>query len=412
MTVLPLTDDGAARRATLSLSAVLLNLRYVLWILFFFATSMSVLVHTGRLSEQAAWLSADLAAVVLFFRYQSQFINLALNNAVFMSWVLIAYASAVWSVAPGSSLYYGFQLMMTTLVAFLICIQYRLQKIIEITFWATLLGAGAAIITVARQPWLGIDGAGNWQGGFPHKNVMGDAMVLLVLSAGCLFLQGRWRLITAAGGALGFVLILMTRAATPLLSIMMTLALLPFAYALLKERNTFTSLVGLSLVILAILGPGLYFAIVYYGLDPIEEVLDWVGKERSLTGRTLLWDLAESAMAEKPWLGYGFSGYWINPPPEMIQVRFSFGQRITHFHNNYMEVGVAYGLIGPILLVLGLIVGAVRSVRRLLHATQPIEIWPLLITIQVAILTMVQAPLMMNHSMWHVVFIIAAVARR
>src|SRR5690606_32329548 len=94
------------------------------------------------------WLLADLAAVGLFFRYQSQFINLMLSNLVFMSWPLIACLSAIWSIAPALSFNHGVQLLMTTLVAFLLCIQLRLDQFIAVFFCAML---AAALITLASQ---------------------------------------------------------------------------------------------------------------------------------------------------------------------------------------------------------------------------------------------------------------------
>lgn len=400
------------RRHRLDLAYVRTAILYALWSLYFFATSLAILLRTGRISEQAAWLLADLTALVLLLRYQSQFINIALANIVFICWPIAALASTAWSAYPSATFYYAFQLLMTTLVALLICILFRLEQIVELVFWGMLLAALATIAAVVTQPWIGIDLVGNWRGYFPTKNVLGDAMVLMVISAACLFLQKRWRLVTGAAILLGLFLIFKTRSATPILSIMITLAPLPFVYALMKSWSSFLALTGLALIAAAGFGTALFFAMAYVGLSPIDVVLSWVGKDRSLTGRTMLWDLAEAAINERPWLGWGYGAYWINPPSEMLQVFYRTGQRLTHFHNNFVDANVHLGIIGPILLSLGIIVATTRALRIVFTSDQPIDIWRLLVIIQVAIQTPVQGPLMENHSMWQVVFLIAAIARR
>ncbi len=68
--------------------------------------------------------------------------------------------------------------------------------------------------------------------------------------------------------------------------------------------------------------------------------------------------------------------------------------------------------MGPVILILGIASGFFLAFRRLAHHADPLIIWPLLIAIQVLIQTFVQYPLMVNHSMWQVIFIAAAFLRR
>lgn len=412
MTVGAMTGDGAAQWPRVRHDPAVVDTKYILGCVFFLCISMGIWQFASDNAERYAWLLADFTCALLLWKYQSQFINLAMSNVVFMCWPILALASVVWSVAPGGTLYHGLQLLMTTFVAFLICIQFRLEQFVAIIFWAMLAAAVVALAAAVLQPSAGIDFVGNWRGGFPTKNVLGDAMVLLVISGCCLFLQGRWRRTTVAAIALAIFLIFMTRSATPILSLFLALSPLPFAYALLRGRAAFMILLGLACVLASMVALAAYIAIVYFDVDPVGMVLAAVGKERTLTGRTLLWQLANWAIDNKPWLGYGFKGYWADPPAEMLQIRASFGQRINFFHNNFLEVAVAYGIIGPFVLGLGIAIAFMRSVLRVINAVQPVDIWPLLLTILVMIQVPVQNPLMVNHSFWHVLFVVAAVIRR
>jgi O-antigen ligase len=326
-----------------------------------------------------------------------------------VSWPLIACLSTLWSISPNLSLSHGIQLLMTTLVAFLICVQLRLHQFITIFFCALL---AAAIVTLGTELLsLNVVTGTGWYGSFPHKNIMGSAMSLLVITSLCLFLQGQWRAVSLFAVGLGLFLIAKSNSAAAVLSLAMTLAALPFAYAFVRDRTTFTIVLGSALICGAVGALGLYAAMIIVGIDPIDIVLSSVGRERTLTGRTLLWDLAEAAIQSRPWLGFGYKAYWTNIPAEMRDLVSVVGG-VFHFHNNYLDVAVAFGFIGPILLALGVLTGLARSLRMLLAGTEPIDAWPFLIVVMIVILTFVENPLVWNHNMWHVLFVAVAVIRK
>jgi O-antigen ligase len=407
MTAVPII--GSSADGLPSKPAIAFNLKFALWTIFIFITSMAIRT-VGTYPTQIAWMLADLAAVGLFFRYQSQFINIFLSNLVFVSWPLIACLSALWSIAPLLSFEHGVQLLMTMLVAFLMCIQLRLEQLITVVFWALLLAAGLTFVSELVSPSQ-IIGEPGWRGNFPHKNVMGSTMAILVVTACCLFLAGRQRLISFAAVLLGLFLIAKSSSAAAVLSLAATLGPLPFAYAYLRGRAFSLILTGTALVVAAVGGFGLYILMIAVGIDPVDIVLNSVGKDRTLTGRTMLWDMAEEAIENRPLLGFGFKAYWTDIPAEM-RVLLSTVGGVFHFHNNYLDVAVAFGFIGPILLALGVITALWRSLRTLFFGTDAIDAWPLFIVLQATILTFVESLLFWNHNMWQVLFIAVAVVRR
>ena len=84
--------------------------------------------------------------------------------------------------------------------------------------------------------------------------------------------------------------------------------------------------------------------------DVIGSVLDALGKDRSLTGRTVLWNYAEDQIREEPYLGVGSGGFWRyedSPLVRKIHAEFYKGSRTTfNFHNSFYEIAVHQGLIG------------------------------------------------------------------
>ncbi len=208
-------------------------------IVFLFSISGAAWQFVDISAEKLCWIAADATVAIQFLRYPGPFLDLCRRAPFFMIWPLLACLSAAWSPDPGFTFYQGIQLLLTVFASFLICIEIRLEKFIEAIFIAM---TGAAIVVLATcvfRPNLGIDSAHSWIGGFTTKNVMGDSMVLLVVSGTCLFLHGRWRVATAISVCLGLFLILMSRAATPLLSLMLTLLPVPLLFGVYERSQDF-----------------------------------------------------------------------------------------------------------------------------------------------------------------------------
>jgi exopolysaccharide production protein ExoQ len=74
-----------------------------------------------------------------------------------------------------------------------------------------------------------------------------------------------------------------------------------------------------------------------------------IGKDTSLTGRTVLWSRAASIITEYPWGGVGLQAFWVPGNPEAIRFWDMFyipAQTGFHFHDLWLEMGVELGLIG------------------------------------------------------------------
>jgi exopolysaccharide production protein ExoQ len=94
--------------------------------------------------------------------------------------------------------------------------------------------------------------------------------------------------------------------------------------------------------------------------------LQFMGKDATLTGRTLLWERATQLIKEYPILGIGYEGFWIegNPYAEELWKRFFIAARTGfNFHNLWYEMGVQFGYVG-LLLVFLIVSGTTISVLR------------------------------------------------
>jgi exopolysaccharide production protein ExoQ len=95
-------------------------------------------------------------------------------------------------------------------------------------------------------------------------------------------------------------------------------------------------------------------------------ITESLGKDATLTGRTVLWRIALAEIHKQPLLGVGYSAFWLhgNLLAEAIWRDFSIESRMGfHFHDTYLEFAVELGWLGVAALVGTLVLAAERAVR-------------------------------------------------
>jgi exopolysaccharide production protein ExoQ len=102
-------------------------------------------------------------------------------------------------------------------------------------------------------------------------------------------------------------------------------------------------------------------------------VLNYLGKDTTLTGRTLLWQHAADAIADRPLLGGGYEAFWQvgNWSAEQLWLYSYVPNKYGyHFHNTFLEVAVDLGLVGLGIFVMLLALTVLRIIARL-FASKP-----------------------------------------
>jgi O-antigen ligase len=137
------------------------------------------------------------------------------------------------------------------------------------------------------------------------------------------------------------------------------------------------------------------------------DALDALGKDETLTGRTILWEFAEDAFNARPWLGYGYKAWWESPDTPAALVRLVVDD-LWYFHNTFLDLAVAFGVLGPTALVAGLAFAVQRSVKTYARNPEPILLWPIMFVVMSIIYCLVDFLLFANHSFHQFLFVIAA----
>jgi len=295
------------------------------------------------------------------------------------AWVLMLYPawcllSSLWAVDPASALKHGLYVTLTMLICFNVAMSMTQRQVLH----ALLLATG----TIGVVNLLVAVGTGDMRTGiFPQKNAMGKNMVVLwIVGAAVMLDQDSPRLLRLAGGglaAIAFTMAIQSESATAVLlclgsGLVLTFGALFLVGDILRLQRLAILCFGLGIAAAAaaVIVPTLQ-------ASPVDAVLDYFGKDRTLTGRTVLWDYAEDQIRERPLLGVGADGFWRyheSPLIQKIYEQFHKGPRDHfNFHNSYYEIAVHQGLIGLGIATVAMAWGVVQIVRGTFRiATVPV----------------------------------------
>ena len=90
-------------------------------------------------------------------------------------------------------------------------------------------------------------------------------------------------------------------------------------------------------------------------------ILEWFGRDMTLTGRTALWvDVMKMGM-KHPLLGYGYGAFWLPDFGLSLWLRHDWGP--TDAHNGYVDVFLDLGMAG-LIVTFGMLAAAYKSISR------------------------------------------------
>ena len=188
-------------------------------------------------------------------------------------------------------------------------------------------------------------------------------------------------------GSLGVALVLLYLTRSRLgAAVCLALAAFPLA-RLARDRMAVQTraLVVLAMLVVA-LPVGIYFA--GQNAGGAAESVFMMGRSdtentASLSNRAPLWaELMESAEA-RPWLGYGYGGFWT--PERLERVSLDQGWIVPHAHDTYLDEGLALGLVGALLYAGALWGGVVIAWQRYRRRASAISLLPALLLTWLAV---------------------------
>lgn len=250
----------------------------------------------------------------------------------------------------------------TSLIGYYWASKYSIKEMIDLLFVFFVIAIVTSFIMVFVTPF-GIhsdlaDLIGDWKGIFIHKNILAFNMVFSSLI--CLFYakshKGLKRVLSILFMLLSMVLLYKSGSTTGLL---ICIASFVSFFSLYK---TFKFNKYLLFSIFFFIGA---FLLITGSLvsQNITSIFAFLGKDPTMTGRTVLWGEAIKSILQKPIFGYGYQGFWHSSYSAHIDRLLNWEAGIPHAHNGFIDIGLQFGLVGGLLFLLMFVNTLILSVK-------------------------------------------------
>ncbi|KRE97105.1 hypothetical protein ASG89_30075 [Paenibacillus sp. Soil766] len=321
---------------------------------------------------QKVYLVLYVIAIGLVIVNAKRVFHALVSNKLLIVLLLFVCLSLLWSASEGNTVKRLFGLVGSTCFGMYIASRFDITRFLKLLAVSFGLGAILSLFAGLFLPELALDNTyhmGSWKGIYVHKNFLGRFMVLsCILQFIFAIRKGRYRLFFWLMFCLSFVLVLLSSSLTALLTFLIIIV----TYFLLKiyQRNTW------EVVPIVILLSALTISFGYLMMNYSDFIFDSIGKDVTLTGRTVLWSAIIEKISERPFFGYGYGGFWTGWDGESASVWLQAGWMAPHAHNGFLELMLDIGIIGLTLFTALFIQTVVRSLRVLKEKEFNFELWP------------------------------------
>jgi exopolysaccharide production protein ExoQ len=273
---------------------------------------------------------------------------------------VLALLSSAWSVDPRQSIVSAITFLCFTLFAIYLTESFTTNGQLDLIMLTGAIAVSASIALALFVPGIGATPAG-WRGIFTHKQQCAAAVTLFLVTA--LHwkpnhpLQRQLRPIYVVM-CLG--LIIMSQSRTGWLLTLFALVLsgsLWFLQKLAAKDSLFLVLTAIPVV------GGIVYLIRLLSIL----IVTSVGKDPTLSERTVIWAAAWDAIIQRPLLGYGYQAFWHGLQGASKDVVLIAGWNLSQAQSGYLDLWLQFGVCGVILLALMTLqagTDAVRSFRR------------------------------------------------
>jgi exopolysaccharide production protein ExoQ len=306
---------------------------------------------------------------------------------------LLAVSSSIWSEQPLHSFISGTILLVFTVFAVCVAADLDFQRQVELIMLVGAVALPVSIILAIFVPSIGSSGA--WRGIFVHKQNCAIVCTLWLITALHWSPQGfHLKFIKALYIMMCALLIVMSQSRTgwllALVAVLLWIAL--WAAQLVRRLEILLGLAVSMPVVLA----GAYAVHTFFAL-----LTSSVGKDATLTQRTIIWPVVWHSIMQSPYLGYGFSAFWsgLEGPSERVVLVAGWG--IEQAQNGYLDLWLGMGFVGILILavmVANSLRASVRTVRA--RASESQSRWCTVVIVTVLLLNTLEGSFCLLHMSW------------
>ncbi len=325
-------------------------------------------------------------------------------------WILtpIILLSSIWSLFPEETSKYMGEVWQMTTFALYFATRFSLKEQVKLVAWTFTLGMLLSIFFAIGVPSIGQHGAdhpGSWKGIYDYKNTFGSMMVLTSLAFFLLPIdQPRNHLYKWGGFALSQVMMVRSTSKTSLVLSFLLILILLFYRNFRWQGKISVIYLDITILILGCVGTVV--------LAEWVALLSGLGKDPTLTGRTLIWGSVLTRLRDSPWLGFGRGAFWQKGSRYAVEA----GQAVTanfippHAHNGFVDLALDVGWIGLSLFLVSFAIAYARSLKLAYAARNSEDVWPLTVLLFVAMNNVMESYLLRQANIYWVLYITVALS--
>lgn len=307
----------------------------------------SLFVHGSIVQEsstyrQVVYGSTYLLAFILAIRKMAWLKAVLSDHWAYVAVLIYILLSALWSAFPMQVIvtwvhFTGFFFIgVTAAMAF----RKNEEFFFRTLFYVSSISIVVQLLIVVLYPMRGIEESGRWMGLTPHPNSLGViALIAIWSSVSYLYCKNdvKTKVWAISLILLSFLCLYGSNSMTSTILAAGMVVGIPFAVPMARKPGANAAIK--LMVVLFLLAIALLVAYILFPKAlTIETFFHAIGRTTHLTGRAELWQTAESAIAERPLLGWSFDNMFTLSSEHMI--------RYSQFHNGYIDLLVRGGILG------------------------------------------------------------------
>lgn len=272
------------------------------------------------------------------------------RNALIFSLLGWAILSVIWSDMPSTSAFNSLRMAINLVLVIYLFERYSANDIQKLVMLVGCVAAAGSVFLVFVLPQYGLQSRGAqalgaWEGIFGQKNLCGLEMLILLLPAFFVKLTGpHTRFLRGSYILTVLVIIAMTRSAGAWVVgslCVVFIALLKFTTRMRRKDAAAVSI--------AIVGAGAVIGV--FALANYDALMYTLGKDPTMTGRTVLWAGLVHIAMRHPLCGYGYTAFWqgiIRGPSRSLALQMGW-PGLAGSENGVLEMWLELGFVGVLL---------------------------------------------------------------
>ncbi len=351
---------------------------------------------------RAMWLPIYALTLLWLVSSPTRTLDLMWRVPVILLLSALCLASFVWSVDSGLTLRRGFALVMTTLIGIALAARFDWDELIPLFAAVFAIIALLSAAMALGYPAMGVHHdvhSGAWRGIFWEKNTLGAMMAFgtaaAIAASACQPSHRRiwWGLATFMAA-----MVLMSTSKTALLAMLLSLS---GCGAIHLVRRGF----GFAALILCGGGLVVFVGGLILSVAPVT-VIEAMGRDATLTGRTDIWIILAEQVEDRPWTGFGYGAFWSGDYGPAFWVRQRTQWDVPTAHNGWLELVLAVGIPGVVLMLISLLASLARAFGRLFRG--PEAYWAIVFFVLIALISISESNLVQRNAISWVLYVATA----